>query len=133
LTAVVSGNTIRLTGTPSTAGIFAAGSITLHDATGASVTKAFSLTINPPLVITTTTLPASRMGTPYTADVQTRGGTGAVTFALTAGSLPPGIQLSSTGAITGVSRGTGSFTATITATDAVGATFSEKYSLSVTA
>ena len=93
LTAVVSGNAIRFTGTPSAAGTFAAGSITLHDAAGASVSKTFSITINPPLLITTTSLPGAKMGVPYTAAIKARGGTGAVAFAITAGSLPPGLKL----------------------------------------
>jgi len=131
LTAVLIGNEIHFTGTPSVAQKSTAVSITIHDATGASVTKTFSITINPPLLITTTSLPATTMGVLYTATVLTKGGTGADTFALTAGSLPPGMKLSSTGVITGVSRGLGSFSVTITATDAVGATFSEKYTLSV--
>jgi hypothetical protein len=54
-----------------------------------------------------------------------------ITYALTAGSLPPGIRLSSTGAVTGLSRGFGSFTFTITATDVTGATFSDKYTLTL--
>ncbi len=131
LTAVLSGNTIRITGTPSAAQTFAAGSVTLHDASGASVTKTFSITINPPLLITTTSLPASTLAALYSATVQAKGGTGAITFAITAGSLPPGMKLSSTGVITGVSRGVGSFTVTITATDAIGDTVSQKYTLTL--
>jgi large repetitive protein len=129
LTAVVSGNTIRITGTPTTGQTFAAGSITLHDAAGASVTKTFSITINPPVQITTASFPPAKMAAMYTAAVQAKGGTGAVTFALTGGSLPPGMKLSSAGLITGVSRIIGSFTFTITATDALGATYSQKYTL----
>jgi large repetitive protein len=84
------------------------------------------------LQITTTSLPASTLGAPYTATVQSKGGTGAVTFAITGGSLPPGMKLSSTGVITGLSRGMGPFTVTVTATDSIGATFSQKDTLSVT-
>jgi hypothetical protein len=129
LTAVVRGNAIGFIGTPTVAQTFAAGSITLHDATGASVTRAFSIKINPALVITTTSLPASRLGLLYAATIQTTGGTGPVTFAITAGSLPPGMKLSSTGVISGASRGMGSFTVTITVTDAVGFTRSKQYTI----
>ena len=131
MTAVVNGNTIRLVGTPSAAQTFSAGSITLHDAAGASVTRTFSITINPPVSITTLTLPGSKLGMMYSAPVHAHGGTGALTFSVTAGSLPPGMRISSNGIITGVSRGFGSFTFTITATDAVGATFNQKYALSL--
>jgi streptogramin lyase len=131
LTAVVSGNTIRFTGTPTAPQTFAAASITLQDAAGASVTESFSITINPPLVITTTSLPPSKMALLYTAPVTVTGGTGAISYVLTAGSLPPGMKLSSNGVISGASRGFGAFTFTITATDAIGATFSETYTLSL--
>ena len=47
LTAVVSGNSIHFTGTPTTAQTFSACTFTVHDAAGASVTKTFSITINP--------------------------------------------------------------------------------------
>ena len=131
LTAVVSGTTIRFSGTPSTAKTFAAGSITLHDATGASVTKTFTITINPPLVIATTSLPAATLGGPYSEAVQATGGTGAIIYGISAGSLPPGLKLSTTGLITGESRGIGTFSVTITATDALGDTFSRKFTLAI--
>ena len=131
LTAVVSGNTIRFTGTPSAARTFGSGVITLRDAAGAVVIKSFSITINPPVVITTTTLPAAKLAYLYSAAVQATGGTGAITYTLTAGSLPPGLKISSSGVISGASRGFGTFTFTITATDAVGAKVSRQYSLSL--
>jgi hypothetical protein len=45
-------------------------------------------------MVTTTSFPATTMGVLYTAAIQVTGGTGAVTFALPAGSLPPGMKLS---------------------------------------
>ena len=132
LTAVLNGHEVHFIGTPSEAGTFAAGKVTIRDTAGATATKTFGITINPPLKFTTTSLPTSRMGALYSAVIHTEGGTGAITFALTSGSLPPGIKLSQTGIISGVSRGIGSFTATITATDAVGATSSEKITLLLT-
>jgi large repetitive protein len=129
LIAVIKGNTIRFAGAPTSVQTFASGSITIRDAAGATVIKNFSITINPPVLITTTSFPATTMALLYFTSVHATGGTGTITYALTAGSLPPGIKLSSTGAISGLSRGFGSFTFTITATDITGATFSEKYTL----
>jgi streptogramin lyase len=131
LTPVVVGSTIRFTGTPTTAGKFTAGTITLQDAAGAVVTRAVSITINPPVIITTPSLAASALGHLYSATLLATGGTGAVKFALTAGSLPPGIQLQSNGTITGLARGMGNFTFTVTATDAVGATYSKQFTLAI--
>lgn len=104
MTAVVSGNTIRITGTPTTGQTYAAGSIMLHDAAGASVTKTFSITINPSVQITTASFLPTTLAALYTATLKDKGGTGVVTFALTAGSLPPGMNLSGAGIITGVAR-----------------------------
>ncbi len=130
LTPVVSGDAIHFTGTPTTTTTYTT-TITLHDAAGASVTRVFRITINPPVEITTTSLPSEKAGVLYTAAVHAREGTGAITFAITAGSLPPGMKLSSSGVISGESARVGSYTFTITATDAVGATASEKYTLAL--
>ena len=47
LTTVLNGSTISFSGRPTVAGAFAAGSVTVHDAAGATVSKPFSITINP--------------------------------------------------------------------------------------
>lgn len=130
MSATLSGTTIKFAGTPTTAGTYTA-SITITDAAGATATKTFTITINPPVRIVTTSLAASMMGRLYTTTLQTTGGTGAITFKITAGSLPPGYALNSNGMITGVSRGVGKFTFTVTATDADGATVTETYTLTV--
>ena len=127
LTATLSGNTIKFTGTPSVANTYASGSITITDAAGASVTKTFQITVNPPLQITTITLPAWTIGAAYTATVHTTGGTSSVTFAIASGTLPTGLKLNSNGQITGVSKVKGSVAITIIATDACGATATKKY------
>ena len=77
MTASVTGNTIHFAGTPTTAGTFA-GTIILHDAAGASISKTFTITINPPVQITTTALPSSMMAALYSADLKVTGGTGAL-------------------------------------------------------
>jgi hypothetical protein len=130
LTAVVVGNQIRFTGTPTAAGTFN-GSITIKDAAGATVTKTFSIVINPPVMVVTPSVPASSMGRLYSTKLTATGGTGKVTFKITAGSLPPGYILNADGTITGLSRGIGSFTFTVTATDSVGATATKTYTLVV--
>lgn len=56
----------------------------------------------------------------YTGNVVASGGTGPYTYAVTAGSLPPGLSLDpATGNITGVPTTVGDFDATITATDSL--------------
>jgi Putative Ig domain/Immunoglobulin I-set domain len=129
LTATLSDHTIRFIGTPSVARSFTSGSITIKDAFGGSVTKAFSITINPPLRITTIRLPVWTIGAHYTATVSTKGGTGTVAFAIASGKLPTGLTLNGTGQIMGVSNATGSFTFTIIAFDTSGATFRREFTV----
>ncbi len=53
------------------------------------------------------------------------------TFSVTAGALPPGLALSSAGAITGTPTLVGNYTFTVTATDPVGCSGSHQYTLAV--
>jgi len=87
-----------ISGTP-TAGGIPAFTITLTDA--ASVQATASLTINV-LGITTTSLPNGVIGTAYSQTLQVAGGVPPITWAVSKGTLPPGLTLStSTGTITG--------------------------------
>ncbi len=64
------------------------------------------------------TLPGGLENVAYNQSVTASGGTGPYTFAVTSGSLPPGVNINaSTGALSGGPTGTGTFTFTITATD----------------
>jgi type II secretory pathway component GspD/PulD (secretin) len=70
-----------------------------------------------PLGIGTTSLPNGVVGTAYSTTLQSAGGTGRVTWSVTAGSLPAGLTLNaSTGAISGApaAAGTSNFTVTLT-------------------
>jgi uncharacterized repeat protein (TIGR03803 family) len=53
------------------------------------------------LLITTSSLPAASVGVPYSATIGATGGTQPYMFSVAAGSLPPGLTLNSTGAISG--------------------------------
>jgi hypothetical protein len=71
------------------------------------------------------------VGTAYSQTLSANGGTAPYTFALTAGSLPAGLSLSSGGALTGTPTTAGAFPLTITATDSNGTTGSQAYTLVV--
>ena len=74
--------------------------------------------------ISTTTLPNWTVNQPYDQTIVVTGGTGAITFTDTAGSLPTGLNLNSaTGVIAGTPTTTSGspFNFTITATDATDA------------
>jgi uncharacterized protein (TIGR03437 family) len=60
--------------------------------------------------ITTTTLPVATVGVAYSAQLQESGATSAVTWSISAGSLPPGLTLNaSSGSITGTPASAGGF------------------------
>jgi hypothetical protein len=97
--------------------------------------KTFTITVASPIVITTTTLPNTKPGSPYTAILAATGGTTPITWTVTTGALPAGLTLNSTtGVISGVATATASVAVsfTVTATDAVGSTKSAPLTITVT-
>jgi large repetitive protein len=126
LTAILSGNTILFTGTPSAAGKFNGGT-TIKDSADAQVTKTFTIRINPSLTFMPATLPPYIPGRFYAQTIVTAGGTGSrrVSYTLSR-PLPRGLTISpspTTGAITisGTNSATTSVTITMTVTDSIGA------------
>ena len=84
-------------------------------------TKTFDVTVNPPVLTVTTPspLPAGMEGTAYSQQLAATGGTPPYTWALSAGSLPAGLDLNPSGLISGTpaSPGNFNFTARVTDTD----------------
>lgn len=70
------------------------------------------------LVVTPTTLSDGVVASAYSATISATGCVGPCTFAVTAGALPAGITLSSSGELSGAPTAGGSFDFTVTATDA---------------
>jgi hypothetical protein len=81
--------------------------------------------IEPPPMITTTTVPDATLGAAYTAPITATGGVPPLSWTLSSGTLPNGLALgsSTTGTvnITGKATVAGAFTFTVTVTDATGA------------
>ncbi|HET7150065.1 MAG TPA: putative Ig domain-containing protein [Candidatus Acidoferrum sp.] len=113
-------NTGAITGTPTTAGT---SNFTVQAADSGTpqqkVTKALSITIVQQLVVTTSALPSGAITSTYSATLSSSGGTPAVTWAITVGSLPAGLTLNAaTGAITGTPTGPSGMSGfTVQATD----------------
>ncbi|MDQ6831888.1 MAG: Ig domain-containing protein, partial [Chloroflexota bacterium] len=74
------------------------------------------------ITLAPTTLPNATLGTPYSQTITASGGTAPYTFAVTSGTLPPGLTLATNGTLSGTPTSAGSFTFTVTATDHLGAT-----------
>ena len=80
-------------------------------------------------------LPNGTAGYPYNQTICASGGTAPYAFSVSSGALPPGLDLlalnGTTGAITGTPDSAGTFTFTITATDANGCLGSRAYSITI--
>jgi len=118
-----------ISGTPTAAGAFSF-QVSATNIMG-SDTKTYSMAVAAAPTITTVSVPDAVAGAPYSQAI-TVTGTGPITFALASGAtLPAGLSLdSTTGVISGVPVASGTFTSTITATNAVG-TVSRVYTMAV--
>lgn len=83
------------------------------------------------LVITTATLPTGVRTIAYSCAIVASGGTSPYTYAVTSGSLPAGVSLSSGGVCSGTPTATASYTFTVTATDAATATTTQTYTVNI--
>jgi hypothetical protein len=131
-----------LTGTPTTAGTYNfIIQVTDSGSPAQTAQQAYSIVIAPatapgPLTVDPTSLPDGSVGTAYPASTfSVSGGTGGVTYAVTSGGLPPGLNLTPLGTnqaqITGTPTTAGSYTFTILATDSISATGSQSYTVTV--
>ena len=121
-----------LSGIPASAGSFTF-TVTVTDSAKLSNSKAFSLLIAvPPLEIITTSLPGGTAGSPYTVTLASTGGTPPCTWSLMDGSLPPGLNLSAEGVISGTPTAGGTFRFTAQVTDQAQVTVRREYALTVT-
>ncbi|HUY82462.1 MAG TPA: putative Ig domain-containing protein [Acidobacteriaceae bacterium] len=126
-----------LSGKPTTTGT-PSFSVTVTDSASNTTTVAFTMTIDAGVTITTTSLPSGYQGTAYPgANLAATGGTGSGytwTWAAAGGStLPPGLSLSSGGAISGTPTGSGTFNIVFTVSDSASNTASATISLTVEA
>jgi hypothetical protein len=90
--------------------------VTLLDSLGYKVSKSFTLQIVDPLVITTTSLPNATKGVSYSYSLAASGGLTSKSWAKSAGTLPSGISLSSTGVLSGKATTSGSYSFTVKVT-----------------
>ena len=115
-------STGTVNGTPSTAGT-SSFTLAATDDGGGVGTQLESVTVAPPPSIGGPRLPGSAVGYPFVAGLSASGGTGALTWSLAEGTLPPGLSLDpGTGVISGTPVEVGSWSFTLEVTDQAGGT-----------
>ncbi len=127
-----------LSGTPTTTGSFTF-TVIATDSLGCSGEQIYTIVINaancPAITISPATLPAAALNVRYSQTITASGGTAPYLFSVTSGSLPPGLNLSSSGSSSTLLSGTpttpGSYTFTITATDASSCLASQIYTVTI--
>jgi hypothetical protein len=120
-----------LSGNPQVVGDFPI-SVTATDAYGCTGTTSYTLHIICPVItVSPASMPGCVKGAFFSKALTASGGIGSYTFQVTAGSLPPGLVLSSGGVLSGTATGTGTWTFTITALDVNACPGTATYTFSV--
>jgi CSLREA domain-containing protein len=119
-----------LTGTPTAAGMFMF-TVTATNGTNESGSRPYTLTVDPAVVVSPATLPTGEVGSPYNQTISASGPPGRFSFAVTTGTLPTGLGLSSGGTLSGTPTAAGTFMFTVTATNSTNESGSQAYTLTV--
>lgn len=142
-----SGTWLVTTGTPPTGLTFSTGGLlagTINDAgssfnftvkytdpQGRLDTQAITMVVNDPIALDAGALDGGTEGVAYSEQVLHTGGTTPVTFTISAGSLPNGLSMSSSGAITGTPTVVNTFNFTVAVSDANGSSDTQAYSITI--
>jgi hypothetical protein len=120
-----------ISGTPTTAnGAGASVTIRVIDANGCQGSQAINFQICPVISVSPASLPYGTINTAYSQNITASGGSSPYSYAVTSGSLPAGMTLSSAGLLSGTPTSTNAITFTVTATDANGCSGSLSYTFS---
>ena len=118
-----------ITGTPAQAGPFTI-DVRVTDNAGASAARSYAVTIAPAaLAIANASLPNGTVGAAYSAQLTASGGTAPYTWSVTG--LPPGVDASASGAISGTPAQAGPFTIDVRVTDNAGAAAARSYPVTI--
>jgi len=104
--------------------------ITATDTNGCSGSASYSIAVTCPSISLSPATLSDTTPAPYSHNITANGGAAPYFYALTGGSLPTGLQLSSGGAISGTPA-LGTYNFTITATDTNGCSGSANYGINV--
>jgi hypothetical protein len=122
----------HLRGMPTTEGTFTF-TITATDSRGCSGSRTYTVTIScANIMLNPPSLPNPKKNHSYNKMIMANGGTGPYNFSVSTGSLPPGLTLSPSGAISGTPTADGTFMFTVQATDEHDCSGMRAYTLTVT-
>ena len=108
--------------------------IQVTDASSTQFRQAFLLSVGSILtILNDTQLLASYVGASYTQMLSAAGGTAPYAWSISAGSLPPGLSILSSGTINGIPNTAGIFSFTIRVTDASSTVATKPVTLSIAA
>jgi len=130
----------EISGIPSATGSFTF-TLSATDLVGCLGERVYTIVINdlscPTILVSPATLPAAQLGQAFSESIDASGGASPYAFSISAGSLPPGLLLSADGPdsalLAGVPTTAGSYTFTVTATDADGCLGAQVYTIVVEA
>lgn len=106
--------------------------VMVTDSASSTDTQALSITVTVTLTITTTCpLPTGPVGVAYSQTVAANSGTPPYSFDISAGSLPPGLSLATSGALTGTPTTANPYTFTLRVTDAVPSVVTKSCSMTI--
>ena len=122
----------EIAGTPTAVAEAQVITVEVMDGAGAMDSVPLSITINPPLAITTSILPDQTVNEPYMATLEASGGTLPRTWEVIYGTLPTGLSLdTNTGEITGTPTAVETKNITVEVMDDAGATDSVQMSITI--
>jgi uncharacterized repeat protein (TIGR01451 family) len=121
----------QLSGSPTATGEFTF-TITVTDAVGCTASITYTISIScPSLTLSPPSLPPAGVAQPYSQAITASGGQPPVTFSLAVGPLPPGLQFTPSGVITGTPTAKGVYSFKVSAVDTNGCGGSAYYTISV--
>src|SRR5206468_941458 len=116
--------------------------VTVHGAAGPAVVRTIAVIQapgDPPpppvpaLTVSSTSLPGGAVGAPYAATLAATGGSPPYVWSVASGSLPPGLTLSSPGALTGTPTLAGQWSVGLRIQDAAGRTAAATFAIAISA